>query len=176
MLDLARIESRQSALNPSVVPLGEVVDECLVMSAAAAAQAGVEQARSCPSAPCVPAAWADRTRVRQVLLNLLSNAVKYNRPGGHVTVSAAPAGPGEVVLAVADDGPGLTPRQMEHLFEPFNRLGRESGRVDGTGIGLTLSRLIAQQMGGRIDVQSSPGAGSTFSLVLPAAGADGPLR
>jgi signal transduction histidine kinase len=171
VLDLARIESRQSALNPAVVPLAEVVDECLVMNAAAAAARGIEQ-RPVAAEPGLPGAWADRTRVRQVLLNLLSNAVKYNRPGGHVQVSVTLAASGAVVVSVADDGPGLSPQQLEHLFEPFNRLGHENGPVEGTGIGLTLSRLIAQQMGGDIAVDSGPGRGSLFRLVLPAA----PLR
>ena len=175
VLDLARIESRQSSLNPVAVPLPEVVHECLAMNPAAAAAAGIEQ-RSAPFDAELPAAWADRTRVRQVLLNLLSNAVKYNLPGGHVTVSATRASVRELRLVVADSGPGLTPLQLEHLFEPFNRLGRENGLVEGTGIGLMLSRLIAQQMGGRIEVQSQPGAGSSFILVLPVAGPEGPLR
>ena len=171
VLDLARIESRQSPLKPSVVPLAGLVDECLVMNAAAAAARGIEQCLL-PAEPDPPAAWADPTRVRQVLLNLLSNAVKYNRPGGQVRVSLTRPAAGTVAVAVADDGPGLSPQQREHLFEAFNRLGREHGPVEGTGIGLTLSRLIAQQMGGDIDVDSGAGGGSVFRLVLPAA----PLR
>ncbi len=175
VLDLARIESRQSALNPALVPLAEVVAECLVMNAAAAAAQGIEQ-RLAPPQPGLQDgwdhAWADRTRVRQVLLNLLSNAVKYNRPGGHVRVAVAAAAAGMLAVSVADDGPGLSVLQLQHLFEPFNRLGHENGPVEGTGIGLTLSRLIAQQMGGDISVDSGPGRGSEFRLLLPAA----PLR
>jgi len=167
VLDLARIESRQSVLNLSDVVLADVAGECLVMNAGAAAGRGIQQ-RPVAAEPDVPAAWADRTRVRQVLLNLLSNAVKYNRPGGHVQVSVIRAGADTVAVCVADDGPGLSPQQLEHLFEPFNRLGHENGPVEGTGIGLTLSRLIAQQMGGDIGVDSSPGRGSMFRLVLPA--------
>jgi len=169
VLDLARIESRQAALNPGIVPLQEVLAECLAMNAAAAAAAGIEQ-RAPLAPPALPPAWADRTRVRQVLLNLLSNAVKYNRPGGHVAVTVAQRSAHELEVAVSDSGSGLTPLQLEHLFEPFNRLGREHGGIEGTGIGLALSRLIAQQMGGRIEVQTRPDEGSTFSLVLPVAG------
>jgi len=116
---------------------------------------------------------ADPTRLRQVLTNLLSNAIKYNQRGGSVTVSVQArhdAAQGEVVqIAVNDTGLGMTPTQLERLFEPFNRLGRERHVPDGTGIGLVISRHLAVLMGGRLDVCSQEGEGSTFTLTLPAA-------
>ncbi len=167
VLDLTRIESRQAQLQPELLPLAELVDECLAMHAQAAAQRGI---RLLPqrdaSTPHV--AWADRMRFKQVLLNLLSNAIKYNRDGGWVRLSLQ-ALPGNLVqLAVCDSGLGLTAEQLAQLFEPFNRLGRERSAVEGTGIGLALSKLIAEQMGGRLEARSEPGVGSEFLLTLPA--------
>ncbi len=111
---------------------------------------------------------ADPARCRQILLNLVSNAVKYNSPGGSVTVQTTVRG-NEVVASVADTGPGISDEDIARLFVPFDRLGRESSDIEGTGIGLMLASTLARAMGGRIEVVSSVGEGSTFSLVLPLA-------
>jgi signal transduction histidine kinase len=95
--------------------------------------------------------------------------VKYNRRGGWVRLSAERHGDG-VCVRIADNGIGITPALRARLFEPFDRLGQERGAIEGTGLGLALSRGLVEAMGGRIEVQSDPGAGSTFSVVLPAAG------
>ena len=113
--------------------------------------------------------WADPTRLRQVLLNLLSNAIKFNREGGRVTVHGH-IDAGRVHLVVADQGPGILPEQLGRLFQPFERLGQD-GAVDGTGIGLALSRSLVQLMHGEIGVRSQPGQGSEFWLQLPLAAA-----
>jgi CheY-like chemotaxis protein len=116
------------------------------------------------------AVLADRLRLRQVLVNLLSNAVKYNRPGGRVGVRwSASANPGHLALDVEDDGLGMTPSQLEHLFEPFNRLGAERSAVEGTGLGLVLCKGLVQLMGGTLSVHSTPGEGSRFTIELPVA-------
>ena len=112
-------------------------------------------------------AWADRTRLAQLLLNLLSNAVKYNVAAGRVELHAWVNDATEVVLAVRDTGMGMSAQQLQSLFEPFNRLGREDSGIEGTGIGLALSKSIAEQMGGRLEVQSTTGQGSEFRIVLP---------
>jgi CheY-like chemotaxis protein len=121
---------------------------------------------------------ADETRLRQVLTNLLSNAVKYNVDEGRVTVSSRRLdGGGTVELRVCDTGLGLTDAQMAELFQPFNRLGQENGSVEGTGIGLVISRRLAELMGGSLHAEQGaagdPGAGglggATFVLRLPAA-------
>jgi len=104
-----------------------------------------------------------------VLLNLLSNAVKYNRDNGAVIVDVAAAGPEAVRIAVQDTGHGLSPEQLASLFQPFNRLGQEGGKVEGTGIGLVVTKRLVELMGGTLDVQSSVGAGCIFSIVLKAA-------
>jgi CheY-like chemotaxis protein len=103
-----------------------------------------------------------------VLLNLLSNAVKYNRPAGRVRLAAQAAGDGVCIL-VGDSGAGLSEAQQQALFQPFNRLGAERSKVEGTGLGLVITRSLVQLMGGRLTVDSMPGQGSVFSVWLPRA-------
>ena len=104
---------------------------------------------------------ADRTRVKQVLINLLSNAVKYNQLQGTVAVEYAHS-PSTMRVSVRDTGEGLTTEQVAQLFQPFNRLVKEAGVEEGTGIGLALSRHLVQLMGGTIGVDSVVGVGSVF--------------
>ena len=111
---------------------------------------------------------ADATRLRQVLLNLLSNAVKYNRPGGSVRVDARRQG-NHVRLRVSDTGRGMTAEQLAQLFEPFNRLGADCEGIEGSGIGLAIVKALMERMGGTVHVDSQPGVGSVFELVLAAA-------
>jgi CheY-like chemotaxis protein len=141
-----------------------------------------------PAGLCVV---ADRTRLRQVLLNLLSNAVKYNRDQGSVVVDCRAMPNGRVRIAVQDTGQGLEPAQVAALFQPFNRLGQEAGVIEGSGIGLVVTKRLVELMGGEIGVSSTPGVGSVFwvefkpgTVQLPpplaalraAAAADGSLR
>ena len=115
---------------------------------------------------------ADATRLRQVLLNLLSNAVKYNRPGGRVQIEALPRGE-HTLLRVSDTGRGMSDDQLQHLFEPFNRLGVQRDGIDaieGTGIGLAIVKALVEHMGGSVHVDSTVGVGSVFELRLLAAG------
>jgi CheY-like chemotaxis protein len=117
----------------------------------------------------LPWVRADRTRLLQVLLNLLSNAVKYNRPGGAVAIACEreEADGDTVTLSVADQGRGLSADEQARLFEPFERLGAEGTHIEGTGIGLALSRHLLEAMGGTIGVESNPGTGSRFWVRLP---------
>ena len=117
---------------------------------------------------------ADPVRLRQVLLNLLSNAIKYNQPGGTVTVSAAASG-NWCLLRVEDTGRGMREEQLQHLFEPFNRLGAERDGIAGTGIGLAIVQASVQHMGGSVQVRSTPGMGSVFELALQQSGAAPPV-
>ena len=115
---------------------------------------------------------ADRRRLLQVLVNLLSNAVKYNRTAGSVDLAVEREGDAEgerVRIDVIDSGPGLTPQQMARLFLPFDRLGAQHGSVPGTGLGLALSRQLAESMDGTLHADSVAGEGCTFSLRLPLA-------
>jgi CheY-like chemotaxis protein/anti-sigma regulatory factor (Ser/Thr protein kinase) len=113
----------------------------------------------------------DATRIKQILTNLLTNAIKYNVEGGEVRlrVRSTRRGDGSAALAleVADSGIGLSDQQVEQLFQPFNRLGRERSGAEGTGIGLVISRRLAELMSGDLTVTSRVGLGSTFALVLP---------
>ena len=109
---------------------------------------------------------ADRTRVKQVLINLLSNAVKYNKEGGTVLVDCSVSATGRVRISVKDSGEGLTTDQVAQLFQPFNRLGQEGSAEKGTGIGLVVCKRLVELMGGTIDVASTVGEGSVFSIEL----------
>ena len=131
-----------------------------------------QQRRICLTVPDAGAelyVLADNQRLRQVLLNLVSNAVKYNREQGSVLLSAANLPTGRVRLVVEDTGPGLAAAQQARLFNPFDRLGAEATGVEGTGLGLALSKRLAEVMGGTLGLTSAVGRGSTFFIELAAA-------
>jgi signal transduction histidine kinase len=107
--------------------------------------------------------------VKQVLLNLLSNAVKFNRDGGTVTISCQPAGAEYLRIGVADTGAGLASGKKDELFEPFARLGAETGTIRGAGLGLVIAKRMTERMRGRIGYESREGLGSTFWVELPLA-------
>ena len=112
---------------------------------------------------------ADPTRLQQVLLNLLSNAIKYNRDGGHIWVSAQGGEGRRVRVGVRDTGRGIPEQALHRLFRPFERLESSYEGIEGTGIGLALTRRLVEAMEGRIGVESTPGEGSTFWFDLPLA-------
>ncbi len=170
VLDLARVESGKFSVSPEPVALRPLVDECLML----VRQQAQERSVALLDVPlaCDLHVRADRTRLKQVLLNLLSNAVKYNGDGGQAGVDCAVHG-AAVRIGVRDTGAGLTPEQQARLFVPFERLDADQTHVEGTGIGLALSKRLMELMGGSIGVHSSPGMGSTFWVELPLAqGAD----
>jgi signal transduction histidine kinase/ActR/RegA family two-component response regulator len=166
ILDLATIESGKLAMSREAMGLGDVLDDCQAMIAPQARKHGISM--SFPVLERPHFVHADRTRVKQVLINLLSNAIKYNRPGGSVVVSCAPGQDGLLRVSVSDTGAGLTPDQLEQLYQPFNRLGQENGLEEGTGIGLVVTRQLVELMGGTIGVESVVGAGTTFWFELAA--------
>jgi CheY-like chemotaxis protein len=114
---------------------------------------------------------ADRTRVKQVMINLLSNAIKYNRDGGAVIVQCVMSDKNRVRVSVQDTGAGLAPEHLMQLFQPFNRLGQETGAEEGTGIGLVVTKQLVELMGGLIGVESTVGVGSIFWFELAASNA-----
>jgi len=116
-----------------------------------------------------PFVKADRTRLKQVLINLLSNAIKYNRAGGTVEVICTLSATQRTRISVHDTGNGLTAAKLAQLFQPFNRLGQESGSEEGTGIGLVVSKRLVELMGGEIGAESTVGTGSEFWIDLDAA-------
>ncbi|SHN11053.1 ATP-binding protein [Rhizobacter sp. OV335] len=171
ILDLARIESANMMLSLEPVGLAEMLRECETMMEPSANQRGIRM--SFPQQVSL-SVIADRTRLKQVLLNLLSNAVKYNRDGGAVVVECGLAEPNWIWLSVTDTGRGLQPDQVAALFQPFNRLGQEASNVEGTGIGLVVTKRLVEMMGGQVEASSKPGSGSTFLIRLRAAEAVSP--
>jgi PAS domain S-box-containing protein len=170
VLDLSRIESGEMVVRTEPVELSEIAEESTMLVSPLVTRNGIELIVSSAPEGARPWVQADAVRLRQVLVNLLSNAVKYNRSGGQVTLSWSLVDAGtRWVVAVADDGPGMSQEKLARLFEPFNRLGAEVSKVEGTGIGLVLSRRLAQMMGGELHVVSEVGRGTVASVVLPRA-------
>jgi PAS domain S-box-containing protein len=167
VLDIARIEAGRLAVSPEPVPLHHVIHETLELMRPLAADSqavlngDVERARG-------RYVLADGGRLRQVLLNLVSNAIKYGGRGVSVTVSHEESA-GRVRISVTDTGPGMSPDKVTRLFVPFERLGSDTTGIEGTGLGLALSKGLMEAMGGTIGVQTAPGKGSTFWIELPAA-------
>lgn len=166
VIDFAQIEAGQLAVRAEPLDADGLIRNSAAMIDDQARRQGivVECAHEAGPAPWVR---ADPVRSRQILLNLLSNAVKYNRPQGAVTVSCSAAGQ-EVHIDVADTGHGIPHARRECLFEPFERLGREAGTIQGSGIGLSLSQRLARMMGGDLNLLvSTPGHGTKMRLTLP---------
>ena len=166
VLDITRIETGAFQLSPEPVLVSEALADVTALTAPLASQAGIHLV-SGSSGRCDVHVLADRQRLNQVLLNLISNAIKYNRPGGTVSVTCEPAPDATLRIGVHDTGAGIRPEHIDLLFTPFERLGAEHTTVEGTGIGLALSRRLAEAMGGTLDVDTTPGQGSTFWLTLP---------
>jgi PAS domain S-box-containing protein len=166
LLNLAQIEAGKLKLNMQKLPLPELVSECEAMLTS---QAAARSLRTRFDVPPELAVVADRTRLKQVLLNLMSNAIKYNRPGGVFEVLVRPSGGERVRVEVRDSGRGLNSDEVAQLFEAFNRLGHSREGVDaveGTGLGLVVTRHLVELMGGRIGVDSTPDVGSCFWFEL----------
>ncbi len=164
ILDLALVESGKLSLSLEPVPLSEVMTECEAMVEAQAAQRGVSVVFMQPRASLF--VHADRTRLKQVLSNLLTNAIKYNTLGGSVVVDCFSTQPARLRIGVADTGMGLSRQQIAQLFQPFNRLGQETGGEEGTGIGLVMAKRLVGLMDGSIGVDSERGRGSVFWIDL----------
>jgi PAS domain S-box-containing protein len=179
VLDISRIEANRQHLSLEAVRVDGAVHEAVNLIRPLAAQ---QECRVDDPGPLAETyVMADRQRLAQVLLNLLSNAVKYNRPGGRVWITVDPLDPAEGDAAVPgcrigvhDTGPGIPAERMEELFVPFSRLGADLTGVEGTGLGLALSKRLVEAMDGRLEVRSTPGVGSTFSVILE--GAANPLH
>ena len=164
ILDLARIESGKLPLMLQALPLDQVMHECQAMIETQAQPRGIGVTFPRFETPCF--INADRTRVKQVVLNLLSNAIKYNKTGGTVVVECTERSPETIRISVRDSGVGLAAEQIALLFQPFNRIGQESGAEPGTGIGLVFSKQLVECMGGTIGVKSTLGQGSVFWFEL----------
>ncbi|MDP3663894.1 MAG: PAS domain S-box protein [Nitrosomonas sp.] len=164
ILDLALIESGKLLLSLEPMSLNEVMSDCQAMIEPQAQKSGIQL--TFPQFDCPYFVKADRTRVKQILINLLSNSIKYNRVDGTVAVNYSANTAERIRISITDTGEGLSGENLSQLFQPFNRLGREAGTEEGTGIGLVVSKRLVELMGGEIGVESTVGKGSVFWIEL----------
>ena len=164
VLELAKIEAGQIELSMENVFVSSLVSECAGLVAAMAQQRNLTLICRNGGDKHMTV-YADRTRLKQVLLNLLSNAIKYNRDSGSVTIDVEHAA-GRVRISVSDTGSGMSAEQQSCLFQPFVRLGAAKSSTEGTGIGLVTSKRLVELMDGSIGLKSAPGQGSTFWIDL----------
>ncbi|MEP6733333.1 MAG: MHYT domain-containing protein [bacterium] len=168
VLDITGIESGRLRLSAEPVRISEAVQETFDLMRPLAAVRNVDL---CTDAPSIDDLYvrADRQRLKQILLNLIANAVKYNHEGGRAEVACEPHGTDRLRIVVRDTGPGIAADKIGRLFTAFDRLGAEQTSVEGTGLGLALSKRLAEAMSGEMGVRSDVGEGSTFWVELPRA-------
>jgi signal transduction histidine kinase len=167
LLDLARIEAGQVDLHPVRLSVPEVATEVIEMLRPLAVEKGIDLGVSAPQTDGV--VRADRDRLYQVLLNLTHNAVKFTPPGGEVRVQVAVQPEGEVLTVVQDTGEGILPEELERVFDKFHQVSPSPAHMRGSGLGLTITKMLVELQGGRVWVRSQLGRGSEFGFTLPAA-------
>jgi len=165
VLDLSRIEAGRIMVSTEPVQVHEVVDEVITTLEPMASRAGIAIQRA--ALPAVPRVVADRTRLAQILMNFGSNAIKYGKPGGHVQFGLDEPDPATVRITVIDDGVGIPADKRDKVFEPFQRAGQETGPIEGTGIGLTITKRLAEMMKGQVGFTSEVDRGSAFWVDMP---------
>jgi PAS domain S-box-containing protein len=166
LLDLGRIEAGRMVVALNTVDVSMVVAQALKIVDTMLARKHLIMDNQCQTPRLI---IADASRLRQVLVNLLSNAAKYNRVGGKISVSCTARDNEILRISVTDSGAGIAAENIGRLFTPFERLGAENSGVDGTGIGLALSKQLVELMGGDMGVESTSGKGSTFWIEFPLA-------
>ena len=164
ILDLALIESGKLLLSLEPMSLNDVMSDCQAMIEPQAQKNGIQL--TFPQFDFPYFVEADQTRVKQILINLLSNSIKYNKTGGTVMVNYSANTAERIRISITDTGEGLNVENLSNLFQPFNRLGRETGTEEGTGIGLVVSKRLVELMGGEIGAESTVGEGSVFWIEL----------
>ncbi len=164
LLTLARLDAGQEPLERKTLNLADVARGCVELVRPLAAERTIEIQCDLPSVPCL----GDADRLGQVAMNLLANAIQFNHERGTVRIAARTEN-GSVALSVTDTGPGIPAEDVPHIFERFYRVDKSRSRAQGrTGLGLSISKAIVEAHGGSIEVSSVPGAGSTFTVKLPA--------
>ncbi len=166
VLDLSRIESGTMTLSIEGIAVNDLIEEVLVLINPLAETRNIDVSNRIPESENL-VIQADRTRVKQILLNLLSNAVKYNKEYGSVSLGGFKTDEDTIRLQVTDTGKGIPLEKQMELFEPFQRLGEENSGIEGTGIGLTITKRLVELMGGSIHLESEEGKGSTFFIEFP---------
>ena len=164
LLDLASIEAGRTSMAVEPLEMDAVLADCEAFMSPIAALRGI---RIVLPRGDLPAVLADSNRLRQVLLNLVGNAVKYSPGGSTIDVRCRAEGAHATRISIVDQGAGMTATQVAALYEPFNRLGRDGGHTEGTGIGLVVTKSLVELMDGTIGVESTPGLGTTFWIDLP---------
>jgi PAS domain S-box-containing protein len=167
ILDLAKIESGGLTLKIEPINLPNIIDESLSIIEHLAVNNQITILDELGKSPDLPYLKADYVRLKQVLANLLTNAIKYNRSQGSVRLSGGIENSEIFWIEVTDTGLGMSKLQLEELFQPFNRLGHETGSIEGSGIGLSITKKLVEAMDGRIEVESQENIGSTFRIYLP---------
>ena len=163
VLDLAKIESGKIEMSFELVEIPSIIEECIRLVNGVAAKRNIQISHASLNNIFVR---SDYTRLKQVILNLLSNAIKYNREGGTVFIDVQNTASNRVRICVKDSGLGIPSEKLKELFQPFNRLNLENSGIEGTGIGLTITKRIVEMMGGSIGAESKFGVGSTFWIEL----------
>jgi signal transduction histidine kinase/CheY-like chemotaxis protein len=166
LLDLTRIQAGKIALNPEPLNVRSLLEQ---IESSGRVLASTRELALTVDLDSAAGAWlrADRVRVEQVLLNLLTNAVKYNKENGTITVRVRSVTDAQVCIEVSDTGAGIPADKLSRLFKPFDRMGRENGEIEGTGIGLSIAKSLVELMDGMIACDSREGAGTTFLVHLP---------
>jgi signal transduction histidine kinase/ActR/RegA family two-component response regulator len=172
VLDISRIETGTLPLSPEPVLVSDLVHDTLTLMRPLADHRDIHIIED--DSMTNVHVLADRQRLKQVMLNLVANAIKYNREGGTVAVSCETVDSDQLRIHVSDTGRGIRSEDLEHLFVPFERLGAERTEIEGAGVGLALSRRLTEAMGGMLDVSSTYGEGSRFSVQLTVV--EGPLE
>ncbi len=166
VLDLSRIETGNLDLSIENINASDVIEDVITLTSPLAAKRNIQIKNKLLNETNIMI-LADYSRFKQVLLNLISNAIKYNKEGGLITVNSEKIEEEKIRFDIIDTGLGMSINNLKDLFKPFNRLGAENSEIQGTGIGLTITKQLIEMMNGTITVQSTPGEGSQFSIILP---------
>lgn len=166
LLALSRLDAGEVSLHPAPLQIPAFLAEVRQRFTTPATEKGVELTLDAPSS--LPVIQVDRDRLEQILINLVDNALKFTETGGRISVAARPEPPGRVVFTVNDTGAGIPPEDLPHIFDRFFRVERSRAQqFGGSGLGLSICKLLVETMGGSISVQSIPGSGTAFTVNLP---------
>ncbi len=169
ILDLSKIESNELKITVEKIKLNDLVLESIQFVSMKAAERDISIFNKLDGDNQMTVR-ADRTRLKQIFLNLLSNAIKYNNPGGTVNIFSNYNSDEIVEISVVDNGPGISKENIKLLFRPFERLDAEFSSIEGTGIGLSISKRLAMAMGGDLQYMENEGGGANFTIIIPREG------